>query len=345
MFTRHPGNPIVRAGGFPWRQAVTFNPGVLFDEGRYWLYERAAAGLAPFRCVIGLLAGTDGVAFRHVVPDPVFTPEMAGSPYGSVQDPRVVKLDGRYCMTFAFRPFAWSCFPTGVGVPRSEVAAYPGFDPATARNQTRSGLAVSPDRIHWSFRSWITPETIDDRDVILFPERIGGRYAVLRRPVSFVGTDTSHGTGSPGIMISFSDDLERWSEPELVAAPRFGWESNRIGGSTPPILTRRGWLVLYHGVETQDPAVNGVCYRMGGMLLDAGDPRRVVARCPDFLMEPEEPYEKQGVLIPNVIFPTGAVVRDGTLSVYYGACDTAICLATAPLDAVVDRIAAHPAGS
>lgn len=338
MFARHPGNPIVKPGLFPWRKAVVFNPGVLFDDGRFWLYERAAGALAPFRCVIGLLESEDGVAFRHVSPEPVFTPEMAGSPYGSVQDPRLAKLDGRYWMTFAFRPFTWSCYPTGRGVPRSEVAAYPGFDPATTPNQTRTGLAVSDDRIHWKLHSWITPETIDDRDVILFPEKIGGRYAVLRRPVSFVGTDTSHGTESPGIMISFSDDLETWSDPELVAAPRFGWESNRIGGATPPIRTDKGWLVLYHGVETQDPAVRRVCYRLGGMILDLADPRRVIARSPGFLMEPEEPYEKEGVFIPNVIFPTGAVARDGTLMLYYGACDTAICLATAPLAAVIDRI-------
>jgi predicted GH43/DUF377 family glycosyl hydrolase len=260
---RHPGNPVVRPGIYPWRAAVTFNPGVIYEDGKFYMYERAAGSFTPFHCSIGMLESDDGIAFRHVRPDPVFTPEMAGSKYGSVQDPRVAKLDGVYYMTFAFRPYAWSCFPTGVGVPRSEVPSYPGFDQKSTPNQTRSGLAVSRDRVSWRFHSWITPETIDDRDVILFPEKIGGKYAVLRRPVGFVGTDTGHGKENPGIMISFSDDLKAWSPPELVAAPKYDWEDNRIGGSAPPIRTAKGWLVLYHGVETQDRAVNRVCYRIG----------------------------------------------------------------------------------
>ena len=339
IFKRHPANPIVRPGLYPWRMAVTFNPGVILDDdGRYYMYERAAASFTPFHCVIGMLESDDGVSFRHTRPGPVFTPEMAGSKYGSVQDPRMAKLDGLYWMTFAFRPYAWSCYPTGVGVPKSEVPSYPGFDPLKTPNQTRSGLAVSRDRVKWEFHSWITPEDIDDRDVILFPEKIGGRYAVLRRPVRHVATDTSHGDEHPGIMVSFSDDMRTWTAPELVAAPEFAWEDNRIGGSAPPIRTEKGWLVLYHGVETQDKAVNRVCYRMGAMLLDLADPRKVLARSKSFLMEPEEEYVKHGVFIPNVIFPTAAIVVDGELRIYYGVCDTAIALATAPLAEVLKAL-------
>lgn len=101
LFTRHPENPIVVPGGYEWRRAVTFNPGVLLDEdGRFYLYERAAGGLRPFHCFIGMLESDDGVHFAHTVEEPVFTPEMAGSKLGSVQDPRVVKIDGAYYMTF-----------------------------------------------------------------------------------------------------------------------------------------------------------------------------------------------------------------------------------------------------
>jgi predicted GH43/DUF377 family glycosyl hydrolase len=77
------------------------------------------------------------------------------------------------------------------------------------------------------------------------------------------------------------------------------------------------------------------------MLLDLADPRKVIARCPRFLMEPEEYYEKHGAFIPNVIFPTAAVTVGGSLYIYYGACDTVIALATVPLDELVDHIASH----
>ena len=111
-----------------------------------------------------------------------------------------------------------------------------------------------------------------------------------------------------------------------------------IGGSTPPIQTEAGWLVFYHGVETEDPSVRRVCYRMGAMLLDLENPRHVIARCPDFLMEPEAYYERFGLYIPNVIFATGNVVVDGMLYLYYGVCDTAIALATVNLDDLVEHV-------
>ena len=166
---RHPENPIVRPGAYEWRMACVFNPGVLYEEGRFYMYERAAGQLRPFHCYIGMLESEDGAHFRHVSDQPVLTPEMLGSRYGSVQDPRVLKLEGRYYMTFAYRPFAWSSHPTGRGVPESYQTEYPGFSGNPRENQTRSGIAVSDDRIHWKLLSWVNPPDLDDRDVILFP--------------------------------------------------------------------------------------------------------------------------------------------------------------------------------
>ena len=353
-FIRHPANPIIRPGGPAWRRATVFNPGVLHEDGRFFLYERAAGSLRPFICSIGLLESDDGVRFRRVGEEPVFTPEMAGSVHGSVQDPRVVRIDGRYWMTFAFRPYAWSSHPTGIGVPESHETEFPGVERAPVEagrggsanvkgarpdNMTRSGLAVSDDRLTWRFHSWITPPEIDDRDVILFPEKIGGRFCVLRRPLHLVGP--GHGTTGPSIWMSWSDDLERWTDPGLLAAPCFDWEDNRIGGSTTPIRTAEGWLVLYHGVQEENPSIRHVIYRVGALLLDSDDPAKVIARTPVPLMEPEHYYERFGLYIPDVIFPTGNVVVDGLLHVYYGVCDTAIALATVPLEDLVHYLVRH----
>jgi predicted GH43/DUF377 family glycosyl hydrolase len=337
LFTRHAANPIVPPGLYDWRRCVVFNPGALDDDGRFYLYERAAGGLRPFHCSIGMLESDDGVRFAHTADTPVLTPEMVGSKYGSVQDPRVVRIDNTYYMTYAFRPFAWSCHPTGVGVPESHQSEFPGYDGDPRKNQTRSGIAVSTDRVHWKHLCFATPENIDDRDVMLFPEKIEGRYALLRRPLRFVGTDTG-GAELGSIHISYSSDLRTWSDPSLVAEPAYWWESNRIGAAAPPIRTERGWLLLYHGVQTQDPALRRVCYRLGALMLDIDDPTRVLARTAEPIMEPREYYEKVGLFIPNVIFPTGAVVKDGLLYLYYGVCDTAIALATAPLDMVVEAV-------
>ena len=339
MFTRHPENPIVTPGIYPWRMATVFNPGVIRDDdGRFTMYERAAGGLRPFHCCIGMLESNDGVHFSHVAENPVFTPEMAGSRYGSVQDPRVVKIDGIYYMTYAFRPFAWNSHPTGIGVPESFEPVFPGFSGDPTENMTRSGIAVSTDRLNWKHHVWATPEELDDRDVILFPEKIGGRFALLRRPLQFVGPN--YGTEHPGIWISFSENLREWSQPNLLIKPQFSWEDNRIGGSTPPLKTERGWLVFYHGVENQNPAARRVCYRLGAMLLDLEDPTRVLARTKTPIMEPEAYYERFGLYIPNVIFPTANVLEDGLIYLYYGVCDTAIALATARLEDVLDFLTA-----
>lgn len=335
---RCPENPIVWPGKYAWRMSNAYNPGVIYDEGRFWMYERASGSLRPHQCQIGLLCSEDGVHFEHVLDQPVFTPEMAGNARGSVQDPRVVKIEDTFYMTYAFRRYAWNISPTGLGVPDAAQADFPGFDPATDKNQTRSGIAVSKDRIHWEHLCWATPADIDDRDVILFPERIRGRYALLRRPIVFVDTSTAHGEAQPCIRISFSSDLQTWTEPEVVARPEFAWEDNRIGGSTPPVRTEAGWLVLYHGVQNVHPPTRRVIYRLGAMLVDLEDPTKLIARAPNFIMEPEAYYERFGLFIPNVIFPTANVVRDGLLCIYYGVCDTAIALATVPLDALVRHI-------
>jgi predicted GH43/DUF377 family glycosyl hydrolase len=230
---RCPENPIVWPGKWDWRMSNAYNPAVIYEDGRFFMYERTAGSLRPHHCYVGLLQSEDGVHFQHLSDKPVLTPAMVGSEHGSVQDPRVVRIEDTYYMTFAFRRFSWDIYPTGVGVPQASQGQYPGFDPSKDKNQTRSGIAVSKDRLHWEFFGWATPEDIDDRDVILFPEKIDGRFALLRRPIGFVDTGTKHSEEHPSIRISYSTDLARWTEPEVVISPKFGWEDNRIGAADP----------------------------------------------------------------------------------------------------------------
>jgi predicted GH43/DUF377 family glycosyl hydrolase len=101
--------------------------------------------------------------------------------------------------------------------------------------------------------------------------------------------------------------------------------------------------VPYHGVQTVDARARRVIYRLGAMMLDLDDPAKVIARCPHFLMEPQAYYERFGAYIPNVIFPTANIVRDGRLWLYYGCCDTSIALATVDLGELVNHIMRYPA--
>jgi len=338
---RCPENPIVTAGEPAWRRAVSFNPGAIYHNGKFFLYERTAAQLRPFHCTIGMLESEDGIHFKLSRDEPVVTPEMCGSVYGSVQDPRIIPIEDRFYMSFAFRPYAWASHPTGVGVPDSYQVDYPGFSGNDTENQTRSGLAVSDDLYNWEFHSWVTPPDLDDRNVIPFPEKIGGRYATLRRPSPFVGTQANHAE-QPCVKLSWSDDLRNWSDPETVLEPKFAWEDNRVGGSTPPIKTDKGWLILYHAVQNVVPEIRSVVYRVSAAMLDLENPTKVIARCPEPILEPREYYEKFGTYIPNVVFPTGIVPRGDDLYIYYGVCDTAIALATCSLRELLDHVMQFP---
>jgi len=332
LFKRCEANPIVEPGLYDWRAVSTFNPGVIHDGDRYLLYERAAGGLRPFQTSIGLMQSGDGVAFTHVTDQPVFTGDMLGYPDGSVEDARVVKINDKFYMCYALQPYAFDCWPTGRGVPNYYPENYPQWQQNDlAGMMTQSGIAVSDDGVTWEQLCYTTPREIDDRDNALFPEKIGGKFALLRRPMEYVGPD--YGTDRPGIWLSYSDDLMTWSDPTLVAvAENEQWEGTKIGAAATPLRTDDGWLVLYHGVDGRS------IYRVGALMLDLDDPSKVVGRTPSWIMEPTEYYEKVGLVIPNVIFPTANLIVDDKLWIYYGCCDTCIGLATAPLQQVLDTL-------
>jgi predicted GH43/DUF377 family glycosyl hydrolase len=328
QLTRYPGNPIVTPGGRWWRDVTTFNPSVVFHDGAFWMLERAVSNLQPLHSHVGLLKSADGFHFELAADEPVFTAAQLGTPRGTVEDPRVVEIGGTFYMTYVHRNYASSCFPTGKGIPNyHNCADVPPGDP----NNYRTGLARSRDLFHWEDLGLVTPREVDDRDCVLFPEKIGGRYAMLRRPMDYIGPQ--YGCDRPSIWISYSTDLKTWSAPELVAkASDVPWEAKKIGAAAPPLKTEAGWLALYHGVDA------GIVYRAGVMLLDLNNPAKVIARSPDFILEPQMYYERTGLIIPRVVFPSANVVKGGVVYVYYGCCDTCISVATVPLDELLEYV-------
>lgn len=336
---RYEGNPIVTPGVYDWRRAAVFNPGVLYHEGKFYMYERAAGSLRPFITSIGLMESLDGIHFEPACEEPVFTGRMLGYPQGSVEDARVVKIEDRIYMCYALQPYAFDCYSTGYTLPDYAPEVYPQWkENNTEYMITRSGIAVSLDGKSFDQLCYTTPPEIDDRDNTLFPEKIGGKYAILRRPMQYVGK--TYGTAIPGIWISYSEDLLNWSDPQLVAtAENEQWEGTKIGAAAAPIKTEEGWLLFYHGVDEKH------VYRVGVMLLDLKNPAKVLRRSGNFIMEPENYYEKHGLVIPNTVFPTTVLNLEGTLYIYYGCCDTCIGLARVPLQEVLGFLKEEGVGS
>jgi predicted GH43/DUF377 family glycosyl hydrolase len=168
---------------------------------------------------------------------------------------------------------------------------------------------------NWSQRVYPFPFT-DNKDVALFPEKINGRYAMLHRIPQH-------------IWIGYSDDLESFDDNSIIMQPQgYGWEYYKLGGGGAPIKTEKGWMIIYHAVDRK------MVYRLGLAFLDLEDPRKVVYRHPEPILEPEFEFETQGD-VSNVTFTCGTVVKDGQLIVYYGAADTVICIATAEMKEIL----------
>ncbi|MBD3392463.1 MAG: glycosidase [Chitinivibrionales bacterium] len=323
-------NPIVVPGRPKWRRVATFNPGVILEGGTFYMYERCAGSLRPFKTSIGILKSTDGVHFELASQEPILTGDMFNLPGASIEDARVVRIDGTYYLSYALQPHEFDCWPSGTGVPDYQTYRYEGWHDYPRPMITQSGIAVSKDPVHFEHLCFTSPREIDDRDHALFPEKINGEFVLLRRPMEWVGE--KFGTQQPGIWIATSPDLKSWSEPKLLAVAENDWEGGKIGAAASPVRTDEGWLLLYHGVDGTST------YRVGAMLLDLEKPTSVLARTSDFIMEPEEYYERFGLVIPNVVFPTAVVVKDDELLIYYGCCDTSIALATVGVDELVAHI-------
>jgi predicted GH43/DUF377 family glycosyl hydrolase len=296
LLHRWEGNPILTLTDMPFRCNTVFN-GTPVKLGEEYLMLFRVEGQQGYS-FFALARSRDGLRFR-VDPTPCMLPARE-EPWSTweengIEDPRLTILDGRYYILY-----------TAVG-----------------RYGHRIALAETED-----FRFYRRIALVSDpgnKDGVLFPEKIGGLYARLDRPI---------GNHVGSIWISYSPDLIHWGKSECLFTPRPRyWDCTRIGASAPPIRTDRGWLEIYHGLKMTSA---GPIYRAGTAMLDLEDPRKLLGRSLTPLLSPREDYERVGD-IANVVFVCGAIVEpDGEVKVYYGAADTAMCVATAHMDELID---------
>ena len=169
-----------------------------------------------------------------------------------------------------------------------------------------------------------------NRNGVLFPRKINGKFAMLSRP-----SDNGH-TPFGDIYYSESPDMEHWGRHRHVMGTAGGWQSTKIGAGPIPIEISEGWLLIYHGVLT---SCNGFVYSFGAALLDRDQPWKVIARGEPYLLAPQAPYERTGD-VPNVAFPCASLVDGdtGRMAIYYGGADTVVCLAFAYVDELVEFV-------
>jgi predicted GH43/DUF377 family glycosyl hydrolase len=283
---RHPRSPLMYPNPFhQWEAMNVFNPAVTGHNGLFHMHYRAQG--VDFVSRIGYAVSNDGLDWNRLE-KPVLVPHQGRDDYRGVEDPRVTPLDGAFYMTY-----------TAYGDS--------SFFPMIARSE---------NLITWQDVGPL--ERAENKDHVLFPEKIGGRYAMLHRR-------------APDIWIGFSDDLRTWTDHQVIMTPRADndWDAVRIGANGPPIKTEHGWLLSYHGYPSP------IVYRQSVALLDLEDPARVIHRPRGFIMEPLETWEIRGD-VPNVIFSSSALIVGDELYFYYAGSDRLIGLATAPIADVVD---------
>lgn len=239
-----------------------------------------------------VILSEDGFNVEEIIQEPHFTGLVGDGDYG-VEDPRITKIGKNYLMTY-------------VSVSHHEGVC--------------TSLAVSKDLETWKRLGIIFRE--QNKDVVLFPEKIKGKYVALHRPEgNFVFS-------KPSVWISHSPDLIHWGGEKVVFDPReSGWDSSRIGAGPPPIKTKKGWLLIYHGVSVNKKGKS--TYSAGAVLLDLKDPSKVLARSPKKkpLIKPDKSYEKKG-FVPGVVFPEGIVPdKDGkSVLIYSGGSDDTVAV-------------------
>jgi predicted GH43/DUF377 family glycosyl hydrolase len=201
-----------------------------------------------------------------------------------MEDPRITKINNLFYITYV----------------------------AVSRHGAATALASTQD-----FRSFQHHGIIfcpENKDVVLFPERIGGHQLALHRPT------TAHVFCRPEIWLATSPDLLHWGRHQPILGAIGGWDRGRIGAGTPPIRTSEGWLTIYHGNDKGEGDSGIGRYGAGLLLLDLHEPWRI-RRAAGPILVAEMEYECQG-FVPNVVFPTGIINQGETVLIYYGAADT-----------------------
>lgn len=327
-FERCKENPILKPNNNAWEDLCVLNPGVIIEKstGKIKMLYRAAGNDFEHLIRLGIAESDDGIHFTRLSDEPAMDVHRDEADGGCLEDPRIVEIDGVYYITYAGRPFAPGRYWVEEDFKKIKASRekWPETAPWLLRNETVTYLACTKDFKTYKRLGRITDSRYDDRDVVIFPEKINGKFVMLSRP--------KRDEFAPSIWISYSDDLIEWGEPKKLFSGVEGWEKNRIGAGCPPIKTEDGWLLIYHGVSGEDHY-----YRVGMVMLDLNDPSKIIARTKDFVFEPQEEYETDGIWT-GCVFPTGIIEKDGKYYIYYGCADKYVSLATMDKKQVLEHM-------
>jgi predicted GH43/DUF377 family glycosyl hydrolase len=295
-----------------WEAWQTFNPGVILLENKVHFLYRAIGYDGISR--LGYASSEDGFELDERLEEPVFEHKnldnqfkfysyFSGGSLGGVEDPRLTLIEDTIYML------------------------YVGFDFWLPQLHLTSIKKDDFLNKNWNFKNPIniSPPGIVTKSGVLFPEKINDKYLILYRIF-------------PDIWGEFLYDLEFKDKKYLQGSVWFKirksyWDSKKIGAGAPPIKTKYGWLLVYYGVDEKDPGK----YQIGVMILEIENPKKVIVRTEKPIITPTEWFELNGHK-SGVCYPTGCVVKDGKILIYYGAADSYVAVAFTDFDYFLEEI-------
>ncbi|MBX4200450.1 hypothetical protein KW790_03275 [Candidatus Parcubacteria bacterium] len=327
---RFPGNPVLTPRpNIEWEAKAVFNPAVILDKGIFkMLYRTYPKGLEftgergkrpGYRLkgnisYIGYAESKDGKKFIQR-DTPLISPDKEFDKFG-VEDPRVTKIGDTFYITY-----------TAIDKPLWDKSQKP---------DVRIALATTKD-----FKTVIKhgvigpPET--SKAAALFPEKVNGGKIALALTISS-DSENSH------IAVRYYDSIQDLINPvpgswekfiknskDTALLGTYWWLQRGPELGAPPVKTSKGWLFIFSAESMSES------WTIGAALSDLNEPHKLIARTPGYILQSVEPFERDGI-VPNVTFPSGAVIVKDELYVYYGSADTVISLATCDLEELLDNL-------
>jgi predicted GH43/DUF377 family glycosyl hydrolase len=333
ILKKYNGNPIAGpAHNSSWESEAVFNPGAVVLCGRVHLFYRALGRDGISR--VGYISSKDGIHFDERLPYPVYSVESkmeamrhypytsparlvyntdlysSGGGWGGCEDPRAVKIGNRIYMTFNM---------------------FNGWNYMRVAVTSISEEDLLKKEWNWDKFTYLSRPGDRQKNWVLFPEKINGKFAI------FHNLDK----GDPSkVHIAFMDKLDMFEAPSQKEAPDphtlpdhvVTWHNRTRSAAAPPLKTSDGWLLFYHAMDKEDPGR----YKVGALLLDLKDPTKVLYRSEYPLLQPDEWYENDWK--PGIIYASGAVIKDGTLFIYYGGGDKHIAVASVNLKEFIHKL-------
>lgn len=302
--TRFPGNPILATRPKKdWEAHGVLNPAAIELDGKIHLLYRAMGN--DDTSTFGYACTTDGFLIDERSDKPVYVPradfESRHQPGNcGCEDPRIVNIGGKLVMCYT---------------------AYDGYVPRVAITTISEDDFKNKKWKNWTQPVIITPPSVPNKDACIIPEKTANGYVFLHRVNESICAD---------VLGSLNFEKEKVVRCIELIYPRPGmWDGKKVGIAGPPIKTKEGWLLLYHGISETST------YRVGAVLLDLKDPTIVLSRTAVPLMEPHEDYEMKGV-VSKVVFPCGVIRRKDKLFIYYGGADDVVGVATMKLSDILN---------